>query len=90
MLTHPTPVAEYMVYWTEDGQPMQQLFRGEALSAVLLFTEALRQRQRAGEPVRFVTMVSEHPDSVGAPGVDDPPADYHWTKRRPFGKRRLR
>ncbi len=57
-----------MVYWCEDGQARHRPFDGEPLATVLAFTEALRARQRAGEPVRFVAMVGEHPQSVGAPG----------------------
>jgi len=32
--------------------------------------------------VSFVTLCSENPNSVGRPGVADPPPDYAWKKRR--------
>ncbi|WP_292932914.1 hypothetical protein [Noviherbaspirillum sp.] len=76
----------YMVYWTqvenEQTMPHSQGFPSEDMSGALKFMEALRTRQRAGEPVCFVTMCSEHPDSVGFPGVAEPHPDYSWKKRR--------
>ena len=50
--------------------------------AGMALMEQLRTRQRAGEGVRFVTMSSENPDSVGNPGVDVVGPGYKWTKRR--------
>lgn len=47
------------------------------LSDALKLTEVLR---RGG--FRFVTLVSENPNSVGKPGVDVTGPDYDWTKRR--------
>jgi hypothetical protein len=76
----------YMVYWTvvdnENHQPHEQLFDTSAMTDAMQFMEALRQRQRAGEGIRFVTMCSEHPDLVGHPGVDVTGPGYNWTKRR--------
>jgi len=76
----------YMVYWTElDGQgsvPHAEPFDTSQMVEAMGFMEALRKRQRAGEPVRFVTMCSEHPDLVGHPGVDVTGPDYNWKKRR--------
>jgi len=47
----------YMVYWSEaDGaglSPHAQSFPSDAMREALRFTEALRQRQHAGEPVSF-------------------------------------
>ncbi|WP_316155216.1 hypothetical protein [Cupriavidus sp. BIC8F] len=77
----------YMVYWSEaDGtglSPRAQSFPSDAMREALHFTEALRQRQHAGEPVSFVTLCSENPNSVGRAGAADPPPDYEWKKRRP-------
>ena len=77
----------YMIYWTEataDGLvPHAQSFPGDALKDALQFAEALRRRQFAGEPVSFVTLCSENPNSVGKPGAADPPPDYEWKRRRP-------
>jgi hypothetical protein len=77
----------YMVYWSEAGgtglSPHAQSFPSDAMREALRFTEALRQRQHAGEPVSFVTLCSENPDSVGRAGAADPPPDYEWRKRRP-------
>lgn len=76
----------YMVYWTElkdeNPVPHQALFPQSDLRAALAFMEKLRLRQRAGEPVRFVAMSSENPDSVGHAGAADPHPDYKWMKRR--------
>jgi hypothetical protein len=74
----------YMVYWTEGAQQQAQsrAFGTEELKDALHFMEALRSRQRQGEPVCFVTMCSEHPHSVGHPGVAETGADYNWKKRR--------
>jgi len=77
----------YMVYWTEVdvateshpiGIPQSHTFASTELTQVLKFMEMLRK-----DPTkRFVTMCSEHPDSVGQPGVAEVGADYNWTKRR--------
>jgi hypothetical protein len=77
----------YRVFWLEAGEARSAGFGSDALSAALAFTEALRRRQRGGEPVSFVTIASEDPDRVGPSGVDDPAADYAWTKRRPPPRR---
>lgn len=76
----------YMVYWTEiDNGALRahgRAFDTNEMSMALQFMEALRTRQRGGEGVSFVTMSSEHPESVGHPGVADPHPDYNWKKRR--------
>jgi hypothetical protein len=76
----------YMVYWTEIDSDTPRA-RGRAfdtneMSVALQFMEALRTRQRAGEGISFVTMSSEHPQSVGHPGAADPHPAYDWKKRR--------
>jgi hypothetical protein len=73
----------YRVFWMEGGEAHAEAFGSDALSAALACAEALRRRQRAGEPVSFVTIASEDPNRVGRPGVDDPSPDYAWVKRRP-------
>ncbi len=73
----------FKVYWTDsDGLP--QALDATGLTAVLKMTEELR---KAGNT--FVTMVSEDPNSVGKPGVDEitegilpDGAEYTWRKRR--------
>ncbi|HZW13996.1 MAG TPA: hypothetical protein VFF81_12505 [Noviherbaspirillum sp.] len=76
----------YMVYWTqiENGTPRPhgRAFDTNEMSTALQFMEALRTRQRTGEAIGFVTMSSEHPHSVGHPGVADPDPGYNWKKRR--------
>lgn len=76
----------YMVYWTvvkeRDAIPHSRAFASDEMGAAMTFMESLRSRQRAGEGVGFITMSSEHPDSVGHPGVADPSPDYDWKKRR--------
>lgn len=76
----------YMVYWsvaeTDEHIAHGRAFGADEMGAALKFMEALRTRQRAGEPVCFVTMASENPHSVGHPGVADPSPDYNWKKRR--------
>jgi hypothetical protein len=76
----------YMVYWTvvdkESKIAHAKQFDSTDMSAAMKFMEELRSQQRAGKGLRFITMSSEHPDSVGHPGVTDPGADYQWKKRR--------
>jgi hypothetical protein len=76
----------YMVYWTtienEGGMAHSEPFDTSEMVAAMKFMEDLRARQRAGEPVRFITMCSEHPDVVGHPGVDVTGPEYNWKKRR--------
>lgn len=76
----------YMVYWTEIRKNIrkahQQLFDSEDMMSAMRFMEDLRTRQRNGDPLCFIVLSSENPDSVGHAGVADPPADYNWTKRR--------
>jgi hypothetical protein len=75
-----------MVYWTivDDGvnTAHAEQFDTTEMIRAMAFMEGLRTRQRAGEGVRFITMSSEHPDSVGHPGVDVTGPDYNWKKRR--------
>ena len=77
----------YMVYWTQvepDGRqvPQARLFESIDMIAAMGCMEELRQRQHAGEGVRFITMSSENPDAVGPQGVDVTGPAYGWTKRR--------
>ena len=76
----------YMVYWTiteaDVATPHAQAFASTDMLPAMALMEQLRTRQRAGEGIRFVTMSSEHPDSVGNPGVDVVGPGYKWTKRR--------
>ncbi|AWL06118.1 hypothetical protein ACFOHT_20655 [Massilia oculi] len=76
----------YMVYWTVVGAtasaPHARPFDTSEMVPAMRFMEELRQRQRAGEGVRFITMCSEHPDMVGHPGVDVTGPGYDWKKRR--------
>jgi hypothetical protein len=73
----------YRVFWLESNEARSQGFASDALSAALGCAEALRRRQRAGDPVSFVTIASEDPNRVGLPGVADPSPTYAWVKRRP-------
>ena len=76
----------FMVYWSvmdgADSTPQSQLFESDGMLAAMALMEQLRTRQRAGEGLRFITMSSENPDSVGHPGVDVVGPGYKWTKRR--------
>lgn len=76
----------YMVYWTVVGdaasEPHARPFDTSEMVPAMRFVEELRQRQRSGEGVRFITMCSEHPDAVGHPGVDVTGPEYNWKKRR--------
>ncbi|WP_027802160.1 hypothetical protein [Paraburkholderia dilworthii] len=77
----------FMVYWSETIDdaiaPRCASFPAGAMAEALSLTEILRRRQSRGEPICFVTLCSENPNSVGPAGVADPPADYAWKKRRP-------
>lgn len=76
----------FMVYWTVvEGErciPHATAFQATDMLGAMALMEQLRVRQRAGEAIRFVTMSSENPDSVGHPGVDVTGPEYSWTKRR--------
>lgn len=76
----------FMVYWTvvdgSENVPHAQAFPSSDMRQALELMEQLRVRQRAGEEVRFVTMSSENPESIGNPGVDTTGPGYKWTKRR--------
>jgi hypothetical protein len=76
----------YMVYWMNDENGVRgaqsQAFDTSEMVAAMRFMEDLRKRQREGGGVGFVTMCSEHPDSVGHPGVDVTGPGYDWKKRR--------
>ena len=72
----------FKVYWTEAAQARSADFDSADMTKVLAQCEALRARQRAGEPVSFICLVSENPDSVTKPGVDVTGPEYDWKKRR--------
>jgi len=73
----------FVVYWLDgDSDARHEKFDASALAEVLRFAEELRQRQAGGAAIGFVTLCSENPQSVGKPGVADPPAGYDWKKRR--------
>lgn len=71
----------FTVYWTENNQSARML-QTESLSELLTLTEALRVRQRNGEPLSAITFCSESLDVVGRSGVDVTGSDYDWKKRR--------
>jgi hypothetical protein len=76
----------YMVYWTvvdsETNHPHAKEFGSNDMLAAMRFMEELRTKQREGKGVRFITMASENPQSVGHPGVAETGPDYDWKKRR--------
>jgi hypothetical protein len=73
----------YKVYWTDEkGLPFSMDHEG--LNDALVFSSLMRTCN-----ARFVTMVSEDPNSVGKPGVDEivngklpDGTNYEWKKRR--------
>jgi len=71
-----------VVFWLHDAQPQARSFPPDALAPALKFSEDLRARRRAGEPLSHVAIQSELPQSVGPAGVSDPAADYAHYKRR--------
>lgn len=76
----------YMVYWSVEAEgklvPHAREFPSAEMGGAMHFMEQLRIRRRSGEPISFVTMCSENPNSVGQPGVADAAPDYDWKKRR--------
>lgn len=77
----------FVVYWLDgdagaQSEARHRQFDATALGEALRFAEALRKRQAEGDAISFVTLCSENPQSVGKPGVADPPAGYDWKKRR--------
>lgn len=86
----------YMIYWVEKSGnsviPKSKLFQTSQFNESLKFTNDLRKRQETERDVAFVTMTSEHPDSVGKLGVDavedgrTPDGhEYEWTKKHRGG-----
>ena len=82
----------YKVYWTEvvivdhgHIKTTEKMIKSQDLTELtdmLKCCEELRKRRRAGEPISFITSVSENPDVVGEAGAADVGEDYSWTKRR--------
>ena len=73
-----TPTSE-----PKAGQANSVVFDTKEMNLAINFMAKLRDRRAAGELISFVGMVSEHPDSVGLPGVSDKlPEGYDWKKRR--------
>lgn len=76
----------YVVFWIkgrdDEAAPNARAFPGDQMGGALTFMETLRAGQRNGEPISFVTMASENPDSVGLAGVAETGPDYNWKKRR--------
>jgi hypothetical protein len=86
-----TPV--FMVFWMEREEggammPRSCAFGARGMVDALAFMEALRARERGGEPIRHVTMSSDMPENVGLRGVDVVGVGYSWTKRRSNDRRR--
>lgn len=77
----------YIVYWTTadagERSPHMREFDTAQMGEAMKWMEVLRQRRAQGEPIGFVALASEHPDSVGPPGVAEAGPDYRWKKRRP-------
>ena len=74
----------YKVYFTNEYGDARS-YNEETLTEALATAEGLRRNARYS----FVTMVSEDPNSVGRPGVDEikngvlpDGTDYEWKKRR--------
>ena len=79
--------AVYKVYWS--AADADNIWRSQSkdfvkceMAVALKFAESLRAMQRSHGKIRFVTMCSENPDSVGYPGVDVTGPEYDWKKRR--------
>ena len=73
----------FKVYWTDFKNTPQGIYTNTLQGALRISEEKRR------EGFTFVTMVSENPNSVGKPGVDNVAAgklpdgeDYTWMKRR--------
>lgn len=76
----------YMIYWSElvsdDMTPRSEVFNDDEMSKALAFSQELRTRKYAGEPLYFIVMSSEDPNCVGKQGYDVTGPDYDWKKRR--------
>lgn len=81
----------YVVYWSTISSGSQgsvhrtahsESYLSSEMSFALCHAESLRKRARNGEPICFITLVSENPDCVGQMGVDVTGPDYNWMKRR--------
>lgn len=80
-----------IVYWLAQGEsgvhPKMKEFLPKELTQTLNYAEMLRKARRDGSTVDgelvlgYVSICCENPDSVGLPGVSDPPKDYDWSKQ---------
>lgn len=66
-----------------------QTFQTNEMTDAMHFMEDLRKGRREHAGISFITLVSEHPDSVGEAGVDSiknglcpDGVEYTWMKRR--------
>lgn len=73
----------FKVYWTDFTNTPQGIYTSTLTGALRICEEKRR------EGFTFVTMVSEDPNSVGRPGVDEivdgrlpSGEEYTWKKRR--------
>lgn len=73
----------HTIFWMENGQASSKQFPTQEMREALSLMESLRQRQHAGEAIRFVCMASEIDGNVTLPGVAAPSDSYNWRKRRP-------
>jgi hypothetical protein len=79
----------FMIYWSEvheDGlEAKSRVFDTVLLAEPLEFQAALRREGEETGKIRFVTMVSENPNSVGKAGATSAGADYDWSKQHRAG-----
>lgn len=82
--------AMFKIYYTDPVSDTSHSHNVPTLSEALRYTEGFRKLG-----MTFVTMVSEHPDSVGRPGVDSvvngktpDGVEYTWNKASRIGRTR--
>jgi hypothetical protein len=82
--------AMFKIYYTDPVTDWSHAHNADTLKEALQYTESFRKLG-----MTFVAMVSEHPDSVGKPGVDSvvdgktpDGVAYTWNKESRIGQTR--
>jgi len=82
--------AMFKIYYTDPVTDWSHAHNADTLKEALQYTEGFRKLG-----MTFVVMVSEHPDSVGRPGVDSvvdgktpDGVAYTWNKESRIGRTR--
>lgn len=71
----------YILFWIEKGNPKMQEFKPDELTDMLQYSQELYKRKYAGENITHIASGTEDMNLVSN-GINEPPANYSWPKRR--------